>query len=353
MGTIVSEFNPAPGQIYDLFCAISGHYHAGNFNVYQKMIGMPADTTTEKTLAPLQGLMEQRPKGLELFFNYFKGRTPCISVLFSTAIQKYDAPEAFIEDFAAWDTDDIRCRMLAYYDSNRFGRRFYQELLQDEEKLSEYVGEMKEVHVLRFELIRFLKEPGPVMESVADIFRKALPYIKELHRIRKSEADAFAARKIAELSRNHIHFSDDPGRVLVDTDQLDELALSVSLVNIYVCFLAKRGRRVSICLGTRYEQVIGKDLCYNEGIDFNIAAKALGDELRYNIFEELNHRDMYLSEIAGLFSLPPPAVLYHLNVMVNANLVTPRAQGRRIYYSINRPYLRSVSRFVSIVFGGE
>lgn len=352
MGTIVSEFNPVPGQLYDLFCAVSGHYKTGNFHIYRELLNIRTDKTTEAALRPISGLLENRPRGLELFFGYFRGRSPCITTIYLPELSRYKDPAAFISGFAACDAKDLCARVLSYYDSGRQGMNFYAKLVEEPCRCKKYVEEIRDIHLLRVELLSFLYDPQPAIHDTAELLRKALPFVQQLHRKRRLALEEFCRRKIAEFEETGLRFSEGPGHVLMDTAKIGKLTLSVTIVNPYTCYVAVRGGEAFIYLGRDYERALGRDRCENDDIDVYRVSRAMSDELRFCILEQLDRGEMYLSELAGVFSLPPPAVSYHLNLLLSANLITMRTEGRRVYYSVNRPYIRSLSRFFFATFGG-
>ncbi len=62
--------------------------------------------------------------------------------------------------------------------------------------------------------------------------------------------------------------------------------------------------------------------------------KALGDPLRLRIVDLLRHGEMTVGDIAEFLETEMVTVSHHLQILKNAKLVTPRREGRFIYYSL-------------------
>jgi len=68
---------------------------------------------------------------------------------------------------------------------------------------------------------------------------------------------------------------------------------------------------------------------------FNKTFYALADETRRKILEMLRKKDLTPTEIGEKFNITAPSLSHHLNVLKEADLVTSRRQGQKIYYSLN------------------
>jgi DNA-binding transcriptional ArsR family regulator len=84
-----------------------------------------------------------------------------------------------------------------------------------------------------------------------------------------------------------------------------------------------------------------------------LVAKALGEDIRYKIFNMVNKNEMYMSEIAASLELPAPAICYHINLLIRAKLIKTTIKGRKTYYSINRKQLNAVFKFLKISYSAD
>lgn len=75
----------------------------------------------------------------------------------------------------------------------------------------------------------------------------------------------------------------------------------------------------------------------NRGLccEFDTFLRAIADETRQHILQMLKDREMSVSEICTAFKLTQSTISHHLAVLRLANLVTPRHDGKWIYYRIN------------------
>jgi DNA-binding transcriptional ArsR family regulator len=69
--------------------------------------------------------------------------------------------------------------------------------------------------------------------------------------------------------------------------------------------------------------------------------KALGDPLRLQIVDLLRKGEMTVSDIGLFLETEIVTVSHHLQILKHAQLVTPRREGRFIYYSLQENLLRS------------
>lgn len=68
--------------------------------------------------------------------------------------------------------------------------------------------------------------------------------------------------------------------------------------------------------------------------------KALGDPLRLRIVDLLRHGEMAVGDISEFLETEMATVSHHLQILKNAHLVSPRRDGRFIYYSLPKELFR-------------
>jgi DNA-binding transcriptional ArsR family regulator len=68
--------------------------------------------------------------------------------------------------------------------------------------------------------------------------------------------------------------------------------------------------------------------------------RALADPTRRTLFEQLNAREMTVTELTAGLSISQPAVSQHLAALRNAGLVSERREGRFAYYRADPKGLR-------------
>jgi DNA-binding transcriptional ArsR family regulator len=68
---------------------------------------------------------------------------------------------------------------------------------------------------------------------------------------------------------------------------------------------------------------------------FNKTFQALSDSTRRKILEMLKKKDLTPTEIGEKFNITAPSLSHHLNTLKEADLVSSRREGQKIYYSLN------------------
>lgn len=69
--------------------------------------------------------------------------------------------------------------------------------------------------------------------------------------------------------------------------------------------------------------------------------KALADPVRLRIVSLLRHGEMAVTDIAEFLEAEVVTVSHHLQVLKHASLITPRREGRFIYYRLHDDLLRT------------
>jgi len=78
----------------------------------------------------------------------------------------------------------------------------------------------------------------------------------------------------------------------------------------------------------------------------NKTMQALSDPTRRKILEMLKKKDMTAGEIGKNFSITPPSLSHHLNILKQANLVTSIRRGQEIIYSLNLSVFEEVAKLL-------
>ena len=63
--------------------------------------------------------------------------------------------------------------------------------------------------------------------------------------------------------------------------------------------------------------------------------KALAEPTRFKILELLSLEEMCVCEIIEKFNMSQPAISQHLKILRQAELISGRREGKRIFYSLN------------------
>ena len=71
--------------------------------------------------------------------------------------------------------------------------------------------------------------------------------------------------------------------------------------------------------------------------------KAIADPTRLGIVRLLQEDEQYVQQLADALELTPATLSHHISQLLQALLVKIRVEGRRSYYSLNRPELAALA----------
>ncbi|MCK9422163.1 MAG: metalloregulator ArsR/SmtB family transcription factor [Bacteroidales bacterium] len=71
--------------------------------------------------------------------------------------------------------------------------------------------------------------------------------------------------------------------------------------------------------------------------------RALADKTRQEIIMVFaTSKEICVNDIAKNFTLSRPTISHHLNLMKRAKVLSSRKEGKEIYYSINKSYIKNL-----------
>jgi len=74
--------------------------------------------------------------------------------------------------------------------------------------------------------------------------------------------------------------------------------------------------------------------------------KALNDETRREILNNLKERDMSAGDIADLFHISKPSISHHLEILRKADLVRSEKRGQFVFYSLNTTIMDELLQWI-------
>ena len=74
--------------------------------------------------------------------------------------------------------------------------------------------------------------------------------------------------------------------------------------------------------------------------------KALNDETRREILNQLKRKDMSAGEIAECFNISKPSISHHLDILKKADLVQSEKRGQFVMYSLNTTIMDELLQWV-------
>jgi ArsR family transcriptional regulator, arsenate/arsenite/antimonite-responsive transcriptional repressor len=80
--------------------------------------------------------------------------------------------------------------------------------------------------------------------------------------------------------------------------------------------------------------------------------KALADPTRFRMVQEIAAAgELSCGQVAELFDVSQPTVSHHLNVLVEAGVLSVRVDGQHRYTSVNHPLVSGVTRLLAARLG--
>ncbi len=71
--------------------------------------------------------------------------------------------------------------------------------------------------------------------------------------------------------------------------------------------------------------------------------RALGDKTRQEIIMVFTcEKELCANDIANRFTLSRPTISHHLNLMKRAKILNTHKEGKEIYFSINKEYVKKI-----------
>lgn len=350
---IIINYIPSGGQIYDLIYTISAHFNFGSVSILHKINGRDADSYFDHIFADLNHVIKNKPQGIDLLFHYFNGRPCCMTMFFMKILWEFKTPAGFIRYFSEVDSTELCAKVLAYYDEYKLSDDFYKDILSDDKLLNEFVHSLQISANLKTNLILFFKNPFAHIKNITEVMTYVLNKMRAVLHYKKSKIDDFVKRTFDLLEKDSclLSFESEPYVVYLTEQKI--IKFTVCVINDAILYVFQSENQIRLCFGINYEQYPGKSLEYTETIDLQAIAKALGEDLRFKIFNMLNKNNMYMAEIAASLELPAPAICYHMNLLIKSKLICTTIKGRKTYYSINRKHINAVSKFLRISFSDD
>ena len=82
------------------------------------------------------------------------------------------------------------------------------------------------------------------------------------------------------------------------------------------------------------------------------ALKALADPTRFRMVQEIAAAgELSCGQVAELFDVSQPTVSHHLNVLIEAGILSVRIDGKHRYTSVNHLLVSSLSRILAVRLG--
>ena len=127
-------------------------------------------------------------------------------------------------------------------------------------------------------------------------------------------------------------------------------------IHVSFCFLNKNCIRVSYISDTEailvlgYDYIASLDFCIsrNSTPELDVFGNAISEKNRVEIINLiLEKNEITIKDIEQTLGFTGTNAYYHLSLMIKANMIKTRNQGRLVLYSLNKHYFRAISDFIA------
>lgn len=242
------------------------------------------------------------------------------------------------------DVDIIKIELLHYYASD-LDKEDIETIAEDLSKTAECVLSLKLPETLKLQLLAFFVSSHEVLHRFVDDMKTKEGMLRKYHRKKTPFIEKAKNMDWQTIDLKMQQLVNKPVSVLMD----EQVYFSVCLIRKNFIFTKILGYEHSfLLLGFDLEKWIDYLLAGEPGFSLFDFARALSDPHRIKIFELLLETDsMNTTAIAKGVGLKLSAVLYHLDIMTKARILTFYSKGRAVYYKIQYNCLEKVADFFS------
>lgn len=338
--TIIKE----PGFIYDLFYLFTLHF---NKNSLLKSISDSHARMEEQQYCE-NLLDEYGPFSNELlpFFVLRKDQTCFMSRYYFSPYKHRFATDydlAFLQSELA-DNDQVITRLL----------RFYFPDISDD-TVQACAASPKTV----FQLIKASKYPTPLKAALYEFFLDPVPAIQKLIYELTTKGQALerqyerSLKMRAELQENldwdelNLLFGKHAPHT-VDFSQYEAIFVSFCLNHKTCICIQNESTQLIILLGKEYKQQMESIASNLPEIRLRDFGSMIADETRQKMLDVLMRKgEVTIRDIMEEFGVTNANAYYHMNMLVKAEAVKARNQGRTLYYSLNSAFFDKLCDWLS------
>lgn len=330
-----AKYLKEPGYISDLiflFCIYFNKKHIMNtFVNYDKA---KEDITFYNEIYNKIGLV---PAKLALFF-HFKIDTGCL-------ISKYylcKQADIFLEDEPVTvkrftelfqDTKRMTEAVNKFYFPQAEQEKMEQMSLQE---IAQMLETMDYSNDLKYQILNYYIRPEDTIQLLIDTMRDMEPIVQEYYA--KYEDTLQQMVEEFDIYQTVENLNRFPAKSY-SIELFEPIYYSVSVLDkVCVKFMYLK-TDIIILLGWDYPQFLDFLLHQSEEIELDLFGKILSEENRIKILDMLLERvEVTKTEVSKALGISMTATHYHMDMMVQARMLTVRNEGRTMYHSLNRKY---------------
>ena len=335
------EFIKEPGYMYDLLSMFVLYFNKEYF--LSNMINYDKASADQEYYKSIIKEIEPVSNDLRIFFlmnanartfmihNYF-------DMLDKTFLTTYNLKE--VQD-ALRDCDGVKSKILEFY-LPKLSKTKREECKNDLAELSRQMKIADLKPEIKNGLYSFFIEPEAILQKLAyELISKdfILKKKRESHTLLAEQLqESFNTKEVVEKVSQY-----QSQNVPIDITHYSKLYISFSMISKNAIKYYYFSDTVILLLGTDCLSYLDYLSARETAPDLETFGNALSDKYRVGILNlAAKNKEVSIKDIESELGNGGANVYYHLSLMLKANLLRARNQGRAVIYRLNTPYFNSV-----------
>ena len=335
------EFIKEPGYMYDLLSMFVLYFNKEYF--LSNMINYDKASADQEHYKSIIKEIEPVSNDLRIFFlmnanartfmihNYF-------DMLDKTFLTTYNLKE--VQD-ALRDCDGVKSKILEFY-LPKLSKTKREECKNDLAELSRQMKIADLKPEIKNGLYSFFIEPEAILQKLAyELISKdfILKKKRESHTLLAEQLqESFNTKEVVEKVPQY-----QSQNVSIDITHYSKLYISFSMISKNAIKYYYFSDTVILLLGTDCLSYLDYLSARETAPDLETFGNALSDKYRVGILNlAAKNKEVSIKDIESELGNGGANVYYHLSLMLKANLLRSRNQGRAVIYRLNTPYFNSV-----------
>ncbi len=335
------EFIKEPGYMYDLLSMFVLYFNKEYF--LSNMINYDKASADQEYYKSIIKEIEPVSNDLRIFFlmnanartfmihNYF-------DMLDKTFLTTYNLKE--VQD-ALRDCDGVKSKILEFY-LPKLSKTKREECKNDLAELSRQMKIADLKPEIKNGLYSFFIEPEAILQKLAyELISKdfILKKKRESHTLLAEQLqESFNTKEVVEKVSQY-----QSQNVSIDITHYSKLYISFSMISKNAIKYYYFSDTVILLLGTDCLSYLDYLSARETAPDLETFGNALSDKYRVGILNlAAKNKEVSIKDIESELGNGGANVYYHLSLMLKANLLRARNQGRAVIYRLNTPYFNSV-----------
>lgn len=334
------EFVPQKGRAFDVFAAI--HRYA------REKAGLDAvafkDGTDGRVIAAFDRVSMTIGENIGqtgFLFESGEGFPAFFADIFNKYARDASSAVGLAEHIRSLPHAEFSARILSFFDGgNNYSLSFYKGALENRAMLTEILNNTDLSPDVKWDVVNFIQSPENGIAEIASLIEAVDAEVGEEY-IRSAELLSELYATVEEglkrtdmdlLHRRNFRYED-----YISSGGVTEVVWIAALFEpVDVAFIRDR-RSLYVYLGLGFEASFRRK--YDSRTNRAVLFKAFAENVRFRILDELSGGEKYASQLSRSLSLPMTSLIHHMAILEQADVVTRRTEGKKVYYRINEPML--------------